>query len=174
MSESFLETPHHTTRPQPQGLADVLDRVLDKGVVIAGDISISILDIELLTIRIRLLIASIDKAQEMGINWWQTDTNLTTRSEVRVEAKSEGKTATLKERTDQTFAAKPAERETGGSKEKRAKPKTEAKAEVHFGRKGKSQRKTASPGAPATSRARRSSGNRRRPAANRKTATVKK
>ena len=63
--------------PAPLGnresLVDVLDRVLDKGVVIAGDISISLLDIELLTLRIRLLIASADKAQEMGIDWWRDD-----------------------------------------------------------------------------------------------------
>jgi gas vesicle protein GvpA/GvpJ/GvpM family len=54
-------------------LADVLERVLDKGIVIAGDIQINLLDIELLTIRIRLLVASADKAREMGINWWEGD-----------------------------------------------------------------------------------------------------
>ena len=52
-------------------LADVLERVLDKGVVIAGDIKIKLVDIELLTIQIRLLIASVDKAKEMGIDWWE-------------------------------------------------------------------------------------------------------
>ena len=57
-------------------LADVLDRVLDKGVVIAGDIAINLLDIELLTIKVRLLIASVDKAKEMGIDWWQHDPRL--------------------------------------------------------------------------------------------------
>jgi hypothetical protein len=57
----------------PQHLADVLERVLDKGIVIAGDIQISLLDIELLTIRLRLLVASADKAKEMGIDWWQGD-----------------------------------------------------------------------------------------------------
>jgi len=61
-------------RPQhPAQLADVLERVLDKGIVIAGDIKIDLLDIELLTVRIRLLIASADKAKEMGIDWWQDD-----------------------------------------------------------------------------------------------------
>ena len=54
-------------------LVDVLERVLDKGIVIAGDITINVLDIELLTVKIRLLIASVDKAREMGINWWETD-----------------------------------------------------------------------------------------------------
>jgi hypothetical protein len=54
-------------------LADILERVLDKGVVIAGDIRINLLDIELLTIKIRLLVASVDKAREMGIDWWEHD-----------------------------------------------------------------------------------------------------
>ena len=58
---------------QPAQLADVLERVLDKGIVIAGDIQINLLDIELLTIRIRLLVASADKAREMGIDWWEGD-----------------------------------------------------------------------------------------------------
>ncbi|HEY6962011.1 MAG TPA: gas vesicle protein [Gaiellaceae bacterium] len=57
----------------PAQLADVLERVLDKGIVIAGDIQINLLDIELLTIRLRLLVASADKAREMGIDWWQDD-----------------------------------------------------------------------------------------------------
>ncbi len=57
-------------------LADILERVLDKGIVIAGDIRIQIADIDLLTIKIRLLIASVDKAMEMGINWWQQDSYL--------------------------------------------------------------------------------------------------
>jgi hypothetical protein len=57
-------------------LADVLERVLDKGLVIAGDIRVSLLDIELLTIKIRLLIASADKAREMGIDWWMHDPSL--------------------------------------------------------------------------------------------------
>ena len=59
--------------PQPASLADVLERVLDKGIVIAGDIQINLLDIELLTIRLRLLVASADKAREMGIDWWEGD-----------------------------------------------------------------------------------------------------
>ncbi|TXS48649.1 gas vesicle protein [Streptomyces sp. uw30] len=65
--------------PQPYGhesgssLADILERVLDKGVVIAGDIRINLLDIELLTIKLRLIVASVDKAKEMGIDWWEDD-----------------------------------------------------------------------------------------------------
>jgi hypothetical protein len=60
-------------RPQPANLADILERVLDKGIIIAGDIRVELLEIELLTIRIRLLVASVDKALEMGIDWWKND-----------------------------------------------------------------------------------------------------
>ena len=61
-------------------LADILERVLDKGIVIAGDIQINLLDIELLTIKLRLLVASVDKAKEMGIDWWESDTSLNSDS----------------------------------------------------------------------------------------------
>ncbi len=64
-------------------LVDILERVLDKGVVIAGDIKIQIADIDLLTIKIRLLIASVDKAREMGIDWWEHDSYLSSRAEDR-------------------------------------------------------------------------------------------
>jgi hypothetical protein len=60
----------------PANLADILERVLDKGIVIAGDIQINLLDIELLTIKLRLLVASVERAQEMGINWWESDPSL--------------------------------------------------------------------------------------------------
>jgi hypothetical protein len=66
--------------PAPANLADILERVLDKGIVIAGDIQINLLDIELLTIKVRLLIASVERAQEMGINWWENDPKLTSRA----------------------------------------------------------------------------------------------
>ncbi|MEU9096747.1 gas vesicle protein [Streptomyces sp. NPDC048361] len=70
--------------PSPYGqssssLADILERVLDKGIVIAGDIRINLLDIELLTIKLRILIASVDKAKEMGIDWWEHDPSLSSR-----------------------------------------------------------------------------------------------
>src|SRR3954462_3441355 len=61
-------------------LADILERVLDKGIVIAGDIQINLLDIELLTIKLRLLVASVERAQEMGINWWESDPTLSSRA----------------------------------------------------------------------------------------------
>src|SRR5437016_2002585 len=60
----------------PANLADILERVLDKGIVIAGDIQVNLLEIELLTIKLRLLVASVDRAREMGINWWESDPRL--------------------------------------------------------------------------------------------------
>src|SRR5687768_18197992 len=69
-------------------LADILERVLDKGVVIAGDIKINLLDIELLTIKLRLIVASVDKAKEMGIDWWEDDPSLSSgarRREISAE-----------------------------------------------------------------------------------------
>jgi gas vesicle protein GvpA/GvpJ/GvpM family len=68
------------SEPSPANLADILERVLDKGIVIAGDIQINLLDIELLTIKLRLLVASVDKAKEMGIDWWESDPTLNTDS----------------------------------------------------------------------------------------------
>jgi hypothetical protein len=63
--------------PQPANLADILERVLDKGIVIAGDIQVNLLDIELLTIKLRLVVASLDTAREVGIDWWERDPWLT-------------------------------------------------------------------------------------------------
>lgn len=63
-------------------LADILERVLDKGIVVAGDIKISLADVDLLNIKIRLLVASVDKAKEMGIDWWQHDPYLSSRAQV--------------------------------------------------------------------------------------------
>lgn len=74
------------TMSQGSSLADVLERVLDKGIVIAGDISISVGSTELLSIRIRLLISSVDKAKEIGINWWETDPYLSGQSRQLLEA----------------------------------------------------------------------------------------
>jgi len=72
-------------RPAPASLVDVLERVLDKGIVIAGDIRVNLFDIELLTIKVRLLIASVDRAREMGINWWEHDPSLTARDDLAEE-----------------------------------------------------------------------------------------
>ncbi|EXU65771.1 gas vesicle protein [Streptomyces sp. PRh5] len=84
-----LGSPRLPATPYGQGaepapsLADILERVLDKGVVIAGDIRINLLDIELLTIKLRLLVASVDKAKEMGIDWWEHDPSLSSRARTR-------------------------------------------------------------------------------------------
>jgi len=83
MAEGKMMHPMEATN-----LADILERVLDKGIVIAGDIKIQIADIDLLTIKIRLLVASVDKAMEMGINWWQSDSFLSSKAQ---EAEKEEK-----------------------------------------------------------------------------------
>jgi hypothetical protein len=68
-----MPTDHHGGPSRNAGLVDVLDRVLDKGLVVAGDIKVSLAEVELLTIRIRLMICSIDKAEEIGLDWWKYD-----------------------------------------------------------------------------------------------------
>lgn len=99
------QVPHY--EPQNLGrsqsrdsLVDVLDRVLDKGVVIAGDIAINLMDIELLTIKVRLLIASVDKAKEMGIDWWQRDPQLSTRALSRDQKAIEQENNELRQRLE--------------------------------------------------------------------------
>src|SRR4051812_7486784 len=72
-------------RSEPANLADILERVLDKGIVIAGDIQVTLLDIELLTIKLRLVIASVDRAKEMGIDWWEHDPPLSSARHEMVE-----------------------------------------------------------------------------------------
>jgi Gas vesicle protein len=81
---------------RPPGLVDVLDRILDKGLVIAGDIKVSLANVELLTLQIRLLVCSIDKAEQIGLNWWRYDTNLTRRAE-RAEVENAELRARLEE-----------------------------------------------------------------------------
>ncbi|HEV2643684.1 MAG TPA: gas vesicle protein [Candidatus Elarobacter sp.] len=68
------------------GLVEILDRVLDKGLVIAGDIKINLANVELLTIQVRLLVCSIDKAEQIGMNWWRHDPRLTSTSEAALSA----------------------------------------------------------------------------------------
>ncbi len=84
---------------QATNLADILERVLDKGIVIAGDIKVSIADIELLSIKIRLLVASVEKAKEMGIDWWQSDPDLSSKAKA-IEEENRG----LRERLDRLEA----------------------------------------------------------------------
>ena len=82
-------------------LADILERVLDKGIVIAGDIKIQIADVDLLNIKIRLLVASVDKAMEMGINWWQQDTYLSSKAK---ETELDKENKSLKKRLERLEA----------------------------------------------------------------------
>jgi hypothetical protein len=83
-----------------------LERILDKGIVIAGDISISLVDIELLTIKLRLLITSVDKAREIGVNWWESDPWLTGRRDQQAEVGgADSQTPELESRLDRIEAA---------------------------------------------------------------------
>ena len=109
MTSGGLPLPSSRARPpEPRqdstNLADILERVLDKGIVIAGDIRVNLLDIELLTIKIRLLVASVDKAREIGIDWWEHDPTLSSGSSLaeenrllraRIEALEAGSAAEL-------------------------------------------------------------------------------
>src|SRR5438128_5179159 len=74
---------------RPPGLVDVLDRILDKGLVIAGDIKISLANVELLTLQIRLLVCSIDKAEQIGLNWWKYDRNLSSTGQTVIAENNE-------------------------------------------------------------------------------------
>lgn len=94
---TFVGT-RNAPQQSPQNLADILERVLDKGIVIVGDIQVRLLDIELLTIKIRLLVASVDRAREMGINWWEGDPFVSSLDE-RDEMESE-KAGELQRRVD--------------------------------------------------------------------------
>jgi gas vesicle protein GvpA/GvpJ/GvpM family len=91
---------------EPANLADILERVLDRGLVIAGDIRVSLLDIELLTIKLRLLIASVDTARELGIDWWEHDPWLSSRA-ARERAESRARTELTSRRSDDEANALP-------------------------------------------------------------------
>jgi hypothetical protein len=98
--------PTRSTSPLPgrpehsDNLADILERVLDKGIVIAGDIQINLLDIELITIKLRLLIASVDRAREMGIDWWESDASLQKLDSGNGEKRLEQENQELRERLE--------------------------------------------------------------------------
>ncbi|GAA4144158.1 hypothetical protein GCM10022416_34620 [Actinomadura keratinilytica] len=105
-------------------LADLLERILDKGIVIVGDIRVNLLDIELLTVKLRLLVASVDRAKEMGIDWWEHDPSLSSRARAEVEAAEQRdrlehdrlaeENRLLRERLAALEAAAPAARPLGG------------------------------------------------------------
>ena len=92
-----------------QGLVDVLDRILDKGLVIAGDIKVNLANVELLTVQIRLLVCSIDKAEQIGLNWWKYDPALSgTADQVRLVAENQelrDRVFALEERLDRVLSA---------------------------------------------------------------------
>src|SRR5687767_7263169 len=81
---------------EPQQLGDILERVLDKGIVVVGDIQVRLLDIELLTIKVRLLVASLERAREMGIDWWERDSFISGRA--LKQERTDGPTRRLQER----------------------------------------------------------------------------
>jgi len=93
----------HTTSSAT--LADILERVIDKGVVIAGDIKVNLADVELLNIKIRLLICSVDKAVELGINWWQNDPLLSSNAEVQTLRKENEELKNKLTELEQTVAS---------------------------------------------------------------------
>ncbi|MEH7119415.1 gas vesicle protein [Neobacillus vireti] len=85
---------------QSSTIVDVLEKILDKGVVIAGDITVGIADIELLTIKIRLIVASVDKAKEIGMDWWETDPYLTSKAPDHTTRALEEENKKLQERLE--------------------------------------------------------------------------
>jgi hypothetical protein len=89
-----------SSAPRSENLADILERVLDKGIIIAGDIRVNLLDIELLTVKIRLLVVSVDKAMEMGIDWWKRDPMLSASAQ-----DLEAENARLRERVESLESA---------------------------------------------------------------------
>ncbi|MPY36692.1 gas vesicle protein [Streptomyces adustus] len=138
--------PSRAASPYSQGgsstnLADILERVLDKGIVIAGDIRINLLDIELLTVKLRLIVASVDKAKEMGIDWWEHDPSLSSRahgdSELSLEIKRlRAEIEALKEerqlssgKDEQVAEEKPAVRRRSAPRSSKSRRSAEARDE---------------------------------------------
>ena len=106
-SESAALSPGPLSGPQPANLGDILERVLDKGIVVAGDIKVNLLDIELLTIKLRLVVASLDTARQVGINWWEGDPWLSTGA-------SDGSRGRELEEENRTLRRRIAALESGG------------------------------------------------------------
>lgn len=84
----MAEQPVQSVQNAPSNLVDVLEKVLDKGVVIAGDIRVGIADVELITIKIRLIVASVDKAKEIGMDWWENDPYLSSKATENTDTKA--------------------------------------------------------------------------------------
>jgi hypothetical protein len=85
MTDPMVRQPYSPSGREPANLGDILERVLDRGIIIAGDIRVNLLDIELLTIKLRLIIASVDTARELGIDWWEHDPWLTGKNQDLLE-----------------------------------------------------------------------------------------
>ena len=92
------------TPTRTHGLVDILDRVLDKGLVVAGDIKINLANVELLTIQIRLLVCSIDKAEQIGLNWWRNDPRLTAVPVGQLSSGAEDRLRRIEEQLKQLVA----------------------------------------------------------------------
>ena len=105
----------HGSRSKSMGLVDVLDRVLDKGLVVAGDIRVSLAEVELLTIRVRLVLCSIDKAEEVGLDWWKNDLHFgpRKRSLANENAALRRQVAALEEKVGALGGEAPARRRLG-------------------------------------------------------------
>ncbi|HUQ49698.1 MAG TPA: gas vesicle protein [Terriglobales bacterium] len=110
-----VPTVHGTTN-----LIDILDRILDKGLVVAGDIRVSLANVELLTIRIRLLVCSVDKAEQIGMNWWKYDPNLTQQVAAPVNKFGLPPTSRRAQATRKTVEAAPIARKTTRTTKKTA------------------------------------------------------
>ena len=108
-SEWSHRLPDLVNPTRTHGLVDILDRVLDKGLVIAGDIKINLANVELLTIQVRLLICSIDKAEQIGLNWWRNDPRLTMSTVAALpSAEMEARLERIEEQLTRLAAATPA------------------------------------------------------------------
>lgn len=121
---------HHT--PQSSNLLDVLEKILDKGVVIAGDIKISLADVDLLTIKIRLLVASVDKAKEIGMDWWETDSYYSSKTKHRMTDQDHAKLIEKVNRLEQIIEAHSLQQQL-------SLPDTQHLQEVQVDNKGKSE-----------------------------------
>jgi len=110
MANEFTGGPRNSA-----GLVDVLDRILDKGLVVAGDIKVSLAEVELLTIRIRLMVCSIDKAEQIGLDWWKYDRHLSPGREAVLQENLElRQQLRLLERRVETLTARSSERKRRG------------------------------------------------------------
>jgi hypothetical protein len=109
----MVRQPHSPAGREPANLGDILERVLDRGIVIAGDIRVNLLDIELLTIKLRLIVASVDTAKEMGIDWWERDPWLTGKNQELLE-----ENRSLRDRLAVAEGSRPALPEEEGTRER--------------------------------------------------------